>query len=77
MASVTSDVTVLYYNQNDLTTVCTDVLTDLTVSSDKRVLLSPDYRDDKIIIAVFDGHCQLRNALGDRTIFPNESKRAS
>lgn len=62
-------VTVLYYDQNDMTSVCTDVLKNLDVSSDKRVIFPRKYRDDKIIIAVLDGSCNVRNSLGDRSIF--------
>ncbi|MEW6999674.1 DUF2375 family protein [Colwelliaceae bacterium BS250] len=62
-------VTVLYYDQNDMTSVCTDVLKNLDVSSDKRVIFPRKYRDDKIIIAVLDGSCNVRNSLGDRNIF--------
>ena len=62
-------VTVLYYDQNDMTSVCTDVLKNLDVTSDKRVIFPREYRDDKIIIAVLDGNCNVRNSLGDRSIF--------
>jgi hypothetical protein len=62
-------VTVLYYDQNDMTSICTDILKNLDVSSDKRVIFPHEYRDDKIIIAVLDGSCNVRNSLGDRSIF--------
>ncbi|TRX53426.1 DUF2375 family protein [Thalassomonas sp. M1454] len=62
-------VTVLYYDQNDMTSICTDVLTNLDIEADKRVIFPKSYRDDKIIIAVLDGQCHVRNSLGDRSIF--------
>ena len=69
MVSKTSTVTVLYYDQNDMTAICSDVLNDLEVQTDDRVIFPNSYRDDKIIIAVLDGNCQVRNSLGDRAIF--------
>ncbi|WOH37094.1 DUF2375 family protein [Thalassotalea fonticola] len=69
MVSNTSTVTVLYYDQSDMTSICSDVLNDLTVKTDNRVIFPSSYRDDKIIIAVLDGVCQVRNSLGDRPIF--------
>ncbi len=68
MESNMNAVTVLYYDQNDMTSICTDVLTNLEVEADKRVIFPKSYRNDKIIIAVLDGHCHVRNSLGDRSI---------
>lgn len=69
MATQQQAVTVLYYDQNDMTAICTDVLSNLDIEQGKRVIFPRDYRDNKIIIAVLDGSCNLRNSLGDRTIF--------
>ncbi len=62
-------VTVLYYDQNDMTSICTDVLINLELETDKRVIFPKFYRDNKIIIAVLDGNCRLRNSLGDRSLY--------
>ena len=69
MGSETSTVTVLYYDQNDMTSICSEVLKNLEVQTNDRVIFPGSYRDDKIIIAVLDGDCQVRNSLGDRAIY--------
>lgn len=69
MVSDTSTVTVLYYDQNDMTSICSDVLNNVEVEENDRIIFPNSYRDDKIIIAVLDGNCQVRNSLGDRSIY--------
>ncbi|OUS26410.1 hypothetical protein A9Q98_10785 [Thalassotalea sp. 42_200_T64] len=69
MASENHTVTVLYYHQDDMTSICSDVLENLNVEPDKRVIFPRSYREDKIIIAVLDGNCHVRNSLGDRALF--------
>ena len=69
MGSDTSTVTVLYYDQNDMTSICSDVINNLEIEESDRVILPTNYRNDKIIIAVLDGDCQVRNSLGDRSLY--------
>ncbi|MDN3653767.1 DUF2375 family protein [Thalassotalea ponticola] len=75
MQSNNNAVTVLYYEQDDMMSLCSDVLTNVTVQSDRRVIFPESYRDNKIIIAVLDGDCHVRNSLGDRPIYSNSEKQ--
>ncbi len=69
MAEDINEVTVLYYDQEDMTSICKDVITDFQISHESRVIFPKDFRDNKIIVAVLDGNCSLRNSLGDRSIY--------
>ncbi|NMP17237.1 MULTISPECIES: DUF2375 family protein [unclassified Thalassotalea] len=69
MESGTNAVTVLYYEQDDMVSLCSDVLTNVRIEADKRVIFPESFRDNKIIIAVLDGNCHVRNSLGDRPIY--------
>ncbi|WP_068544257.1 DUF2375 family protein [Thalassotalea crassostreae] len=74
MGNNVDKITVLYYDHNDMTSICSDVLTDLDVGEDERVVFPSSYRDNKIIVAVLDGICNVRNALGDRSIFAKTAR---
>ncbi|TLU64302.1 DUF2375 domain-containing protein [Thalassotalea litorea] len=62
-------ITVLYYDQTDMTSICAEVLSNLDVEKNQRVILPQGYRDDKIIVAILDGDCHVRNSLGDRQVY--------
>lgn len=69
MAEDINEVTVLYYDQDDMTSIRSDVLSNCHVSEASRVIFPKDFRENKIIVAVLDGNCNLRNSLGDRNIY--------
>lgn len=69
MADVKEKVTVLYYEQDDMTSICSDVLTKNNSEGDSRVIFPREFRENKIIVAVMDGDCNLLNSLGDRTVY--------
>lgn len=69
MSNQSETITVLYYDQNNMSAICSEVLTNVQVSLDERVIFPSTYRDDKIIVAVLDGICNVRNSLGDRNIY--------
>ncbi|GLP98145.1 TIGR02922 family protein [Paraferrimonas sedimenticola] len=60
-----NQVTVFYYDSDELLTLKTALLSDLNVSND-RVILPQGFRHDKIIVAVCEGEVKVLNALGDR-----------
>lgn len=64
--SATQTVTVLYYNPEELLTICKAVLKDLPKNDAGRVLLPVDFREDKVIVAVLEGEVKVLNCLGDR-----------
>ncbi len=72
MAQEGKTVTVLYYNQDELFTICSAILENLPVNRDDRVILPVDFRRDKIIVAVMEGECKILNCLGDRDFGPAE-----
>ncbi|MCL1078059.1 TIGR02922 family protein [Parashewanella spongiae] len=61
-------ITVLYYDAPISLTIKTEVLTNITQTKDKRIVLPHDYKKAKVIVAVFEGDCQMLNFLGERAI---------
>lgn len=64
--SATQTVTVLYYNPEELLTICKEILFDLPTNEAGRVLLPVDFRENKVIVAVLEGEVKVLNCLGDR-----------
>lgn len=62
----TQTITVLYYPAELAIKPLAEVLYDLEVGVSGRVIIPMEYKEDKIIVAVFKGEVELLNALGDR-----------
>jgi hypothetical protein len=62
----TQTITVLYYPAELAIKPLAEVLYDLEVGVNGRVIIPMEYKEDKIIVAVFKGEVELLNALGDR-----------
>jgi hypothetical protein len=62
----TQTITVLYYPAELAIKPLAEVLYDLEVGVNGRVIIPMEYKEDKIIVAVFKGEVELLNASGDR-----------
>ncbi len=62
----TNDVTVLYYSLNDPLQLRSMLVKKQIRNQHGRVVLSPQLKHDKIIVALIDGEAKLLNIIGER-----------
>ncbi|MBM7071036.1 TIGR02922 family protein [Shewanella sp. 202IG2-18] len=62
----TKTVTVLFYDAPVGLLMRSEVLRDLSVGSNGRVIIPQCFRQHKSIVAILEGDCKVLNALGDR-----------